>query len=562
MSSSPSVFKRIKERFISVYVNLTTSEISGSFGDLGTLLPLLVALSTQRSIQLAPALFFGGISNVITGFVWDVPMCVQPMKSISAVALSENWNAGTVTAAGFLTGGAVFLLGITNLIEVANKIVPGNVVSGLQIGVGVRLASKGLNMVADLGWVDTYDCIILGIVCALLCMYWLREGNSSTNTRPTTTKHTYIRNSSTRNNESIVIGSGNDHDDGIHKSGRTKTWFQKIISFCCKPFISCVNPKKNHPVGVYLFLIGSIFATITLATTKNENNEYDLPLQFFGAPIAYWAMGDIEPEDYWTGFIEGTVPQLPLTTLNSVISVCALAHSLYPEKRKKNAPMSSNDAVISRKEVSISVGLMNLLFCPFGSMPNCHGAGGLAGQHRLGARHGASVLFLGVGKILLAIFFGKSALTLLDAFPTSVLGVMLAIAGQELATTGFTLLVRSVEDKFQNNEDDEDFNLGETDEEILADIAKKKSLLLRQNVVVAVTTAIVIIALGKTHYGASSGWITHLIYGDGIREIKLWYRVRESTSTTMSEDITPTNNHLENNVDDTYESIQNDNEYK
>jgi len=224
--------------------------------------------------------------------------------------------------------------------------------------------------------------------------------------------------------------------------------------------------------------------------------------------------------------------------------------------------MSSNDAVISRKEVSISVGLMNLLFCPFGSMPNCHGAGGLAGQHRLGARHGASVLFLGVGKILLAIFFGKSALTLLDAFPTSVLGVMLAIAGQELATTGFTLLVRSVEDKFQNNEDDEDFNLGETDEEILADIAKKKSLLLRQNVVVAVTTAIVIIALGKTHYGASSGWITHLIYGDGIREIKLWYRVRESTSTTMSEDITPTNNHLENNVDDTYESIQNDNEYK
>jgi hypothetical protein len=56
-----------------------------------------------------------------------------------------------------------------------------------------------------------------------------------------------------------------------------------------------------------------------------------------------------------------------------------------------------------------------------------HGAGGLAGQHRLGARHGASIVFLGVCKMTLAIFFGKSALALLDAFPTSVLGVMLTI---------------------------------------------------------------------------------------------------------------------------------------
>ena len=56
-----------------------------------------------------------------------------------------------------------------------------------------------------------------------------------------------------------------------------------------------------------------------------------------------------------------------------------------------------------------------------------HGAGGLAGQHRLGARHGASVVFLGICKIMIAIFLGKSALALFDAFPKSVLGIMLAI---------------------------------------------------------------------------------------------------------------------------------------
>ena len=199
-----------------------------------------------------------------------------------------------------------------------------------------------------------------------------------------------------------------------------------------------------------------------------------------------------------------------------MISVCALAHSLYPEKRKIDAKEGSNDAVISRREVAISVGLMNLFFCPFGSMPNCHGAGGLAGQHRLGARHGASVIFLGLAKIMLAIFFGRSALTLLDAFPVAVLGVMLAIAGQELATTGFTLLVRSIDD---------DEVGGISSEGNRA--ATRKAELLRQNTVVAVITAIVIISLGKTHYGALSGSVAHLIYGPGAVELKVWWEARQ-----------------------------------
>lgn len=462
----------------------------GSLGDLGTLLPLLIALSTQRSIQLAPALFFGGVSNVITGLVWDVPMCVQPMKSISAVALSENWTSGSVTAAGVITGGAVFLLGITGFVDLVNRIVPSNVVSGLQIGVGVRLASKGIKMVAELGWIDSYDCIVLGILCSILCLFWLADSD------PSSTRH-----------------DKKDNDDRRTDVVSTSR-IRNIFSCCYKPFRLFSGEK--HPVGIYLFAIGAIFASVALAITKNENDHYDLPLQFFGAPVAFWAMGDVTSEDYWIGFVEGTIPQLPLTTLNSVISVCALAHSLYPEKRMRNSSPTSNDTVISRKDVAISVGLMNLLFCPFGSMPNCHGAGGLAGQHRLGARHGASVVFLGVWKILLAIFLGKSALTLLDAFPKSILGIMLTIAGQELATTGFTFLVKSVEDSIKDYDEEE--------QNMTIDVAKVKSHRLRQNTVIAAITAIVIITLGKTHYGALSGWVAHMTYGGGLLELFEWYQ--------------------------------------
>jgi MFS superfamily sulfate permease-like transporter len=220
-------------------------------------------------------------------------------------------------------------------------------------------------------------------------------------------------------------------------------------------------------------------------------------------------MDTVEASDWKTGFFEGAIPQIPLTTLNSVISVCCLAHSLYPEKRNPKAvAQNRNDAVISQRDVAISVGLMNLIMCPFGAMPNCHGAGGLAGQHRLGARHGASVVFLGVHKILLAVFFGASALTLLDALPKAILGVMLAIAGQELTTTGFLLLVSQSEEVFKRT----------------ANNGGDKKLVLRKNVVVAIITAMVIVAMGKTHYAKLSGLVAHMIYGTGTEDFIQWCR--------------------------------------
>jgi hypothetical protein len=56
------------------------AEISGSLGDLGTLLPLMIALAIQGSIDLGATLVFSGIFNVLTGIFFGVPLPVQPMK--------------------------------------------------------------------------------------------------------------------------------------------------------------------------------------------------------------------------------------------------------------------------------------------------------------------------------------------------------------------------------------------------------------------------------------------------------------------------------------------------
>jgi MFS superfamily sulfate permease-like transporter len=76
---------------------------------------------------------------------------------------------------------------------------------------------------------------------------------------------------------------------------------------------------------------------------------------------------------------------------------------------------------------------MNLVAGWFGAMPMCHGAGGLAGQYRFGARSSTSILFLGSVKIVLAVLFGGTILALLHSYPKSVLGVLLGISGLELA---------------------------------------------------------------------------------------------------------------------------------
>lgn len=126
-------------------------------------------------------------------------------------------------------------------------------------------------------------------------------------------------------------------------------------------------------------------------------------------------------EDLKIGFVRAAIPQIPLSILNSVIAVCKLSGDLFPDREA------------SAMHVSVSVGIMNFVGCWFGAMPCCHGAGGLAGQYRFGGRSGASVVFLGIGKLVIALVFGNSFGRILSQFPIGILGVLLLFAGIELA---------------------------------------------------------------------------------------------------------------------------------
>ncbi len=195
--------------------------------------------------------------------------------------------------------------------------------------------------------------------------------------------------------------------------------------------------RQTDPLAIDGWLTAAIGAGFVLLSGRRSRFPSALVVFGAGAVVMFWAQPEflaqltpgwagITPiwpsaQEWETGLLRGMLPQLPLTLLNSVIAVCALSKDLYPER------------AVPVRAMATSVGLMNLLSCCFGAMPMCHGAGGLAGQHRFGARTGGAVVLLGSAKILIGIVFGASAGLLLGAYPLSILGVLLCFAGIELA---------------------------------------------------------------------------------------------------------------------------------
>ena len=168
--------------------------------------------------------------------------------------------------------------------------------------------------------------------------------------------------------------------------------------------------SRRIPVILILFLLGLGMAGWSV---RNE------------LAMASWAPVSLTPvvptaHEWLIGLTRGAVPQLPLTLLNSVLAVCALSGDLFPGR------------AIPPRKMALSVGVMNLLAVPLGGMPMCHGAGGLAAQYRFGARTGGSVVMLGIGKIVFAFALGGTLLTIVQAYPRSLLAVMIFFAGVTL----------------------------------------------------------------------------------------------------------------------------------
>lgn len=111
------------------------SELGGSVGDLGTYIPIVIALTLVSHLDLGTTLIFTALYNIITGLLFGIPMPVQPMKSIAAVAISESppLTLPQIAAAGISTASVLLFLGATGLMSFLYRFIPLPVVRGVQL---------------------------------------------------------------------------------------------------------------------------------------------------------------------------------------------------------------------------------------------------------------------------------------------------------------------------------------------------------------------------------------------------------------------------------------------
>ncbi|KAJ1411025.1 Molybdate transporter 1/2 [Sesbania bispinosa] len=383
-----SAVQKVKSNLV---LRSTWSELNGAMGDLGTYIPIVLALTLARDLNLGTTLIFTGFYNIITGAIYGVPMPVQPMKSIAAVSLSDTaFGVPEIMASGILTGAVLLVLGITGLMQLVYKLIPLCVVRGIQLAQGLSFALTAVKYVrkvqdlpkskslANRHWFG-FDGLVLAIVCVCFIV--------------------------------VVNGAGAQEDD----DSQEKRNFDDLGNR-----VELGERKRSGKVRKFIFSLPSAFLVfvlgVVLAFVRRPGVVHEI--KFGPSSIEVVKMSS---HSWKQGFIKGTIPQLPLSILNSVIAVCKLSSDLFPGKD------------FSVTSLSVTVGLMNLVGGWFGAMPSCHGAGGLAGQYKFGGRSGGCVALLGAAKLVLGFVLGSSLAHFFNQFPVGILGVLLLFAGIELA---------------------------------------------------------------------------------------------------------------------------------
>ena len=324
-------------------------EWAGAFGDVGTLIPFVVAYITIVKMPPLGLLFMFGITLMASGLYYRTPLPIQPMKAIGAAAIAGGISPEALYGSGLTTGLFWLLAGITGILRPIAKLATKPVVRGIMLGLGLTFMVDGINRMKT--------APVLAII-ALVVTYLL-----------------------------------------------------------------LTNPKI--PAMFILLIIGVVSAVIMNPQIMSELAKihigFNLPV--FSLPMITW-------NDLVTGTLLFTIPQIPLTLGNAVIAITAENNELFP------------DRPVTEKKVAISQGIMNLVSPLFGGIPMCHGAGGMAGHVRFGAKTGGALIILGGILILIALFFSDSVSIIFKIFPNAILGVILFFAGSELA-----IVVRDIGDK-------------------------------------------------------------------------------------------------------------------
>lgn len=124
-------------------------EVSGSLGDLGTLLPIVLGMILINGLGPTTVFLAFGLFYIATGLYFRLPVPVQPLKAVGAIALAYpgQITESVIGASGIIFGVLLLLLTLTGMLDRISRLFTRPVVRGIQLALGLLLLKKGIELI-------------------------------------------------------------------------------------------------------------------------------------------------------------------------------------------------------------------------------------------------------------------------------------------------------------------------------------------------------------------------------------------------------------------------------
>ncbi len=145
-------------------IKFDRNELSGAFGDIGTDFPLIVGMILASDLDIASVLIMFGAMQLLTGFLYGLPMPVQPLKAVAILVIAQKLSGNIIYGAGLAIGITMLFLTVTGLVDWLGRVIPKSVIRGIQFGLGLKLASIALKNYVMADGVPGYWLAAIGFV--------------------------------------------------------------------------------------------------------------------------------------------------------------------------------------------------------------------------------------------------------------------------------------------------------------------------------------------------------------------------------------------------------------
>jgi MFS superfamily sulfate permease-like transporter len=125
-------------------IRFNRQEWAGAFGDIGTDLPLIVGMILAAHLDAASVLVMYGAMQVLTGFIYQRPMPVQPLKAVATIVITQKIAGPTILGGGVAIAAVMLFLTLTRSLDWLGRSIPKAVIRGIQLGLGMSLSILAL----------------------------------------------------------------------------------------------------------------------------------------------------------------------------------------------------------------------------------------------------------------------------------------------------------------------------------------------------------------------------------------------------------------------------------